>query len=224
MNYKSTTKINTTMKKSIIVIFLLTYSIHFANAQSVEEALKTTLSQFHSATDQNGRIAGCNRFILISNKWNNDWATHYYAGYANTIIGALEKDNAKKIMYLDEAEKHLETTKSHLTTENDEVYVLTAMLASLRIGVYPDQWQKYLEIFSSNLQKAKALRVENPRIYYVEGTSKFYTPEAYGGGKKSALPYFQKAAEYFNTENELDIRKPFWGKRQNEELVKKCAE
>lgn len=212
------------MKKSIISIFLFSCSILFVNAQTVEEALKTTLTQFHTAADQNGMIASSNRFVLIANKWNTDWVTHYYAAYAKTIIGAMEKDNTKKIIYFEEAEKHLESAKTHLKSENDEVCVLTAMIASMKIGVYPDQWQKYMEIFSSNLQKAKSLRAENPRIYYVEGTSKFYTPEAYGGGKKSALPYFQKAAEYFNTENELDIRKPFWGKRQNEELVKKCTE
>jgi hypothetical protein len=212
------------MKKTITSIFLFTCSVLFVNAQTVEEALKTTLTQFHSAVDQNGMIASSNRFVLIANKWNTDWTTHYYAAYAKSIIGAVEKDNAKKIAYFDEAEKHLETAKTNLKSENDEVCVLTAMIASMKIGVYPDQWQKYMEIFSSNLQKAKALRAENPRIYYVEGTSKFYTPEAYGGGKKSALPYFQKAAEYFNAENELDIRKPFWGKRQNEELVKKCME
>jgi hypothetical protein len=212
------------MKKTITSIFLFTCSVLFVNAQTVEEALKTTLTQFHSAADQNGMIASSNRFVLIANKWNTDWATHYYAAYAKSIIGAMEKDNTKKIAYFDEAEKHLETAKTNLKSENDEVCVLTAMIASMKIGVYPDQWQKYMEIFSSNLQKAKALRAENPRIYYVEGTSKFYTPEAYGGGKKIALPYFQKAAEYFNAESELDIRKPFWGKRQNEELVKKCME
>jgi urease alpha subunit len=212
------------MKKSIIVILLLSCAIHFVRAQTVEEALKTTLTQFHSAADQNGMIAGSNRFVLIANKWNTDCSTHYYAAYGKSIIGAMEKDNAKKIAYFDEAEKHLEAAKTNLKSENDEVCVLTAMIASMKIGVYPDQWLKYMEIYSSNLQKAKALRAENPRIYYVEGTSKFYTPEAYGGGKKNALPYFQKAAEYFNTENELDIRKPFWGKRQNEEFVKKCGE
>jgi hypothetical protein len=98
------------------------------------------------------------------------------------------------------------------------------MIASMKIGIYPDQWQKYMEIFSSNLQKAKSLRAENPRIYYIEGMSKFYTPETFGGGKKNALSYFQKASEYFNSENESDIRKPFWGKQQNEEMLKKCTE
>ncbi len=209
------------MKKTIITLLVI-LSVFFAKAQTVEEALKSTLTQFHSATDLNGMIASGNRFVLIANKWNTDWATHYYAAYAKSIIGAMEKDNAKKIIYFDEAEKHLEAAKTNLKTENDEVCVLTAMIASMKIGIYPDQWQKYMEIFSANLQKAKSLRAENPRIYYVEGTSKFYTPETYGGGKKSALPYFQKAAEYFNVETDADVRKPSWGKKQNEEFVKKC--
>jgi hypothetical protein len=210
--------------KRTISILLLGFSTLLTNGQSVDEALKTTLSQFYSAADFNGRIASSNRFVLIANKWPSDWATHYYAAYAKVLIGAMEKDNVKKVIYFDEAEKHLETAKSNLKTENDEVYVLTAMIASMRIGIFPDQWQKYVEIFSTNIQKAKALRTENPRIYYLEGTSKFYTPEAYGGGKKSALPYFQKAAEYFNTEVDTDIRKPSWGKKQNEDLIKACLE
>jgi hypothetical protein len=209
------------MKKTISTLVIV-FSVLFAKAQTAEEALKSTLAQFNSAADFNGMIASSNRFALIANKWSTDWATHYYAAYAKSIIGAMEKDKSKKIIYFDEAEKHLEAAKTNLKTENDEVCVLTAMIASMKIGVYPDQWQKYMEIFSTNLQKAKALRAENPRIYYVEGTSKFYTPEAYGGGKKSALPYFQKAAEYFNVETDADVRKPSWGKKQNEEFMKKC--
>jgi hypothetical protein len=211
------------MKKTISIL-LLGFSTLLTNGQSVDEALKTTLSQFYSATDVNDRIASSNRFVLIANKWSDDWITHYYAAYAKAIIGAMEKENTKKVIYFDEAEKHLETAKSHLTTENDEVYVLTAMLANMRIGVFPDQWQKYGEIFSTNIKNAKELRKENPRIYHLEGMGKFYTPEAYGGGKKSALPYFQKAAEYFNVETDTDIRKPYWGKKLNEDMVKTCSE
>ncbi|MFM9839426.1 MAG: hypothetical protein ACKVOQ_14250 [Cyclobacteriaceae bacterium] len=209
------------MKKTISTLLVI-LSVFFAKAQTVDEALKSTLTQFHSAADLNAMIASGNRFVLIANKWSTEWVAHYYAAYSKSVIGAMEKDNAKKIIYFDEAEKHLEAAKTKLKTENDEICVLTAMIASMKIGIYPDQWQKYMEIFSANLQKAKSLRAENPRIYYVEGTSKFYTPETYGGGKKSALPYFQKAAEYFNVETDADVRKPSWGKKQNEEFVKKC--
>jgi hypothetical protein len=211
------------MKKAISILFLA-FSTLLANSQSVEDALKGTFAQFNAAADFNSRLASSNRFVLIANKWSSDWIAHYYAAYAKAIMGAMEKENTKKVIYFDEAEKHLETAKSHLTTENDEIYVLTAMLANMRIGVFPDQWQKYLEMFSTNIKKAKELRKENPRIYHLEGMGKFYTPEAYGGGKKSALPYFQKAAEYFNMESDTDIRKPFWGKMLNEDMVKACSE
>ncbi len=212
------------MKKSIVSILVSVCSFAFVNAQTVEEALKSTLLQFQSASDQEGRIASSNRFILIAKKWSNDWATHYYAGYANAIIGALERGIAKKTIYLDEAEKHLEAAKSNSTIENDEVFALTAMVASMKIGVYPDQWQKYGELFAENIKRAKQIRKENPRIYYIEGTYKFYTPEAYGGGKGAALIYFEKANEYFKLEANADIRKPSWGKKQNEEMLKKCSE
>lgn len=212
------------MKKLIFSILVSVCSFVFVNAQTVDEALKSTLQQFQSASEQEGRLASANRFILIANKWSSDWATHYYAGYANAITGAIETDLKKKTIYLDEAEKHLETAKSNSATENDEVFALAAMVASMKIGIYPDQWQKYGESFAENIKRAKQIRKENPRIYYIEGIYKFYTPEAYGGGKAAALIYFEKANEYFKAEANVDIRKPSWGKKQNEEMLKKCSE
>jgi hypothetical protein len=81
-----------------------------------------------------------------------------------------------------------------------------------------------MEVYNANLSKAKQLRKENPRIYYIEGISKFYTPEAYGGGKKNALVYFEKAEEYFKKETKNDIRKPYWGQEHNETMLKGCRE
>ncbi len=208
--------------RKYLTAFLVTASL-LSNAQTVDEALQTTLTQFYSATDPLAKSVAINRFQLIANKWSTDWATHYYAAYAKTLMGANETEVSKKIAYFDEAEKHVTSAKK-LSPENDDIYVLTAMIASMRIGIFPDQWQKYSDVFALNMKKAKEIRKENPRIYYLEGMSKFYTPEAYGGGKKSALPYFQKAVEYFALESDDDIRKPSWGKKQNEEMIKKCEE
>jgi hypothetical protein len=58
----------------------------------------------------------------------------------------------------------------------------------------------------------------------VEGLSKFYTPEEYGGGKKVAALYFEKAATYFKTQTVEDVRKPFWGNNQNIYYLNKCKE
>jgi ketosteroid isomerase-like protein len=209
------------MKKLIVIFFV--FATGMMNAQSVEEAIQTTLSQL-KVSDPAGMAATTNRFALIANKWNTEWVAHYYAAYSKALLGIIEEDKTKKVLLFDEAERSLEAAKSNGASENDEVYVLLAMMASMKIGIYPDQWAKYGEQFADNIKKAKQLRKENPRIYYLEGMSKFYTPEAYGGGKESARPYFEKAAEYFTPQSTSDIRKPDWGKRQNDEMLKKCSE
>jgi hypothetical protein len=81
---------------------------------------------------------------------------------------------------------------------------------------------KYGQIFSSNLEKAKEVNPENPRMYYLQGTSKLFTPKAYGGGKKVALPYFEKAKTLFEKESNDDITKPNWGKKHNEGFLAEC--
>lgn len=210
------------MKTRLLLLVLLCTS--FLHAQTVDKALQTTVLQFYAASTQEDRLACSNRLSLIANKWNAEWFTHYYSAYTKTLLAVYEQDRMKKINYFEEAEKNLETARATAKSENDEVYALTAMIASMRIGIFPDQWQKYSEVFAFNMKKAKEIRKENPRLYYLEGMSKFYTPEAYGGGRKSALPYFQKAAEYFALESDTDIRKPSWGKKQNEEMLKKCEE
>ena len=209
------------MKKLMFLLFLSLTSI--AHAQTIEEAIQTTLRQFNPG-DRTATMAAVNRFDLIAKKWNTDWVSHYYAAYAKTIAGATETDVAKKAQFFNEAEKSLEAAKENGAAENDEVFALLAMISSNRIGLEPEAWQKHMEVYSTNLRKAKQLRKENPRIYYIEGMSKFYTPEAYGGGKAAALIYFEKANEYFKTETNTDIRKPTWGKKQNEEMLKKCSE
>ncbi|MBY0434822.1 MAG: hypothetical protein K2U26_12000 [Cyclobacteriaceae bacterium] len=208
------------MKKLITLLFITSTLV--AKSQTVEEAIKTTLTQWETAADQTARMAAVNRFGLIANKWSTEWVAHYYAGYIKTITGAIEADKVKKSQFFNEAEKSLEAAKANGASENDEVYVLLAMISSNRIGLDPEAWQKHMEVYSTNLRKAKQLRKENPRIYYIEGMSKYYTPEAYGGGKKNALIYFEKAEEYFKNETNTDIRKPYWGREQNSKMLEQC--
>lgn len=207
------------MKKLMILLFLVLTSM--AHAQTIEEAIQTTLSQFNPG-DRTAMMAAVNRFDLIAKKWNTDWIAHYYAAYSKTIAGAIEVDATKKAQLFNEAEKNLEAAKASGAGENDEVYALLAMISSNRIGLNPEAWQKHMEVYNANLSKAKQLRKENPRIYYIEGMSKYYTPEAYGGGKKNALIYFEKAEEYFRKESKSDVRKPYWGQDHNAHMIKEC--
>ena len=77
-------------------------------------------------------------------------------------------------------------------------------------------------LVTENLAKAKELNPDNPRIYYLQGTSKRFTPKMFGGGKKAALPYFEKAETLFAKESSDDITKISWGKQINAEFLKEA--
>jgi hypothetical protein len=137
----------------------------------------------------------------------------------------MEKDAAKREAYLDEAEKEKEDAVAILKKENDETYVLAAMIANARMAIDPmNRWQKYGQLFSQNLESAKEANADNPRMYYLQGVSKFFTPKQFGGGKKAAMPYFEKAQGLFDKEQALnkDITNPHWGKDKTVYFVEQC--
>jgi hypothetical protein len=155
------------------------------------------------------------QFSMIAQKWNNQWIANYYAAYFKAKTSLFEADKQKKDLILDEADSYYEIAKK-LNPENDELYVLAAFIANLRLGVDgATRWQKYGDIFNEDLEKAKKIRIDNPRIYYLKGISLFYTPEMFGGGKKKSKSYFEKAKELFDKENNSSVLSPYWGRNEN---------
>ncbi len=209
--------------KKFALIALCTLLAQVAMAQDFKTTLAKTFYEFDSAKLPEQQIAMCNKLGLVAKKWNKEWTAHYYVALAKTILSYAEKDNPKKDAYLDDAEKELAEAISNIGKENDETFVLAAMIANARMAVDPqNRWMKFGQEFSSDLQKAKELNPQNPRMYYLEGISKFFTPKAYGGGKKIAQPYFEKAQTLFAPENDNDITKPSWGKKHNENFLAEC--
>lgn len=203
----------------------LALSAMSVQAQDFKAVLEKTFTAFDTTWNQPEKIEQANKLGLIAKKWDNEWVAHYYAAYSKVSLSYQEKDNAKKDAYLDEADKERDEVMSLLKKENDETYVLAAMIANARIGIDPmGRWQKYGKLFSENLENAKELNPDNPRMYYLQGTSKFFTPKAYGGGKKAAMPYFEKAQALFAKETTTDITKPHWGKKNNEYFLGQCKQ
>jgi hypothetical protein len=245
MNYNS--KSNNLMKKKLFSLFIICFFIlKTGQSQTIEDTTKpgevvpdTTVSPlqvfklilsdsftgFDTATSPNDRQIAGNRLGLIANKWADQWAAQYYACYSTIVLSFLEKDELKKDAYLDESDKYMAKVKELKPGENDEIYVMSALIANARIAVKPgSRWKQYGDIFNADIEKAKALQPNNPRIYYLQGNSVLHTPKMFGGGSKNALPYFEKADTLFQAEKTDDIFKPFWGKKQNAEMLKNCKE
>jgi hypothetical protein len=211
--------------KKLIMTGAIALTVLSATAQDYKTVLEKTFLAFDTTQDFNTKVEQANKLALISKKWDNEWTGHYYAAFSKAVLSYMEKDAAKRDAYLDDAEAEKEDAVSILKKQTDETYVLSAMIANARMAVDPMQrWQKYGQLFSSNLESAKDLNPDNPRMYYLQGISKYFTPKAYGGGKKTALPYFEKAAALFPKDDGKDITQPHWGRDKTNYFLNQCKQ
>jgi hypothetical protein len=193
-------------------------------AQTLEESLSKTLMNMDSVQNLSQIMRVSAQFDMIASKWENEWSSNYYAAYAKVISSFIVQDNKKKDLFLDEADKYLGKVKT-IDSQNDETWVLAALITNARISVDgQNRGMQYGGIFNQNLSKAEKINPDNPRIYYLKGTSLFYTPEMYGGGKAQAKPLFEKAKDLFAKESKTSVLKPSWGEKQNLDYLKQCDE
>jgi hypothetical protein len=238
---------NKAMKKKILITVVLcltslvtstvqaTKNSIISNANSQDSALSAvdefgsnltgTYVDFDTAKTYLDMVSSSNRVKLITAKWNDQWLAQYYTSYMLTVLSFIEKDASKRDAYIDEAETYFKMASLLYNKSYDELFLLAAMIANARLAVKPgSRYKKYGEIFNSNIDSAKKLNPGNPRIYYLQGNSIFYTPKLFGGGAKKAMPYFEKADTLFQSEKGGEISRPYWGKKQNTDMLRKCKD
>lgn len=212
------------MKKIFIALLAIASPvIMMAQNPQYENAMKGFLMKMSSAKSPEAYQAVANAFERMANTETKEWLPRYYAAF-NYIMQAYttpEKDKVDAI--LDQAEKHLE--QAGALTQSEEVLCLGAWCKSARINVDPmSRGAKYGRDAAMLLEQAKKANPNNPRIYFLQGQSAFYTPEAFGGGKNKAKELFQKAIELygiFQVQNEF---MPNWGAEQAKEMLAQCGQ
>lgn len=209
--------------KKLMLMGAMLVAVLAVQAQDFKAPLKQTWDVFDTTRSPETKAQLANKLALIAKKWPNEWATHFYAGLSKVYQAYDERDETKHDALLDEADREREETVTLLGKENDETLVVAAMIANCRMMVNPMQrWQKYGKIFEDKLKEAKEINPENPRMYYLKAVSTYFTPKNFGGGKKAALPYFEKADGFYAKENDKDITKIYWGKFQNTYFLAEC--
>ena len=213
-----------TILKTILSSSFVLLSIGTFKAQTLEESLTAAVQQMDTSKMMGSMMKAAANFDIITNKWPEEFATNYYSAYAKAMISYVEKDAKRKDLYLDMADKYYEVAKK-IKPENDETYVLGALLANARLVVDGgNRWKKYGEIFDANINAAKAINPNNPRIYHLKGVALFFTPKMFGGGAKNAMEYLEKANGLFATQDTSSVLKPYWGKNRNDVFIAKCNE
>jgi hypothetical protein len=209
-------------KHTIIILSFITLSLNAIQAQEFEHALGDAINRFKTDSTLPQIAVTANQFEMIAIRWNDRWLSHYYAVYAYTIYSYMETDEDKRDGLLDLADTHMQKAVELYGKESDELYALSAMIANARLAVKPgNRWKEYGVIFDENIAKAKELNPDNPRIYYLQGNSIYYTPKMFGGGAKNALPYYEKADSLFRIlplPDSLSME-PAWGNYQNADML-----
>ena len=203
------------------VIFLA--NILYAQSDKYTAAMKKNISMIDSAMSKGNAAELANNFERIGDAEKTQWLPYYYASYCTILSTYTEKDKSKIDAMADKAEQLINKSVQISGKENSETAVIESMIASTHLMVDPmTRYMQYGKISSDNIEKAKQLDPTNPRPIYLEGVSKFYTPEAFGGGKVPAEELFKKALGMFVTFKPAGELYPAWGKSSTDYFISLC--
>jgi hypothetical protein len=201
--------------KLLIATIIVTITLISINAYGQEDryttAMKSAIELMDQASDPAEFVESANQFERIATAEKSRWMPYYYASYSLVIMSFEESDGGKKDQVLDRAQELLDLAMK-LEPEESELHVLQAFLYPSRIMVDPmGRGMTYIEKMSTELETAKSLNPENPRIYYLDGVNKVNLPPSMGGGAEVAKPILEEALARFKAFENSDPLWPNWG-------------
>jgi hypothetical protein len=218
------------MKKSIILSLAILFATStFAQVEKNEKyigAMKINIELIDMAFSKpeatNAFIELANNFERIANKEKSEWLPYYYAAYCRVNYGFMQNDKTGNDAIADYAAKLINKADS-LQPNNSEISCLKSMIASLQMMVNPQaRWMQYGPISQKAMDAAIQQDPTNPRPHMLKGQGLKYTPEAFGGGCKTALAHLKTSVEKYNTFKPASDIAPNWGKSYTEVMLKEC--
>ncbi len=209
------------MKTIIAFTFLVAALTGTVSASKYEEVMKENIEKIYQAETAEELTTLANKFERIGQAENDKWLPGYYAAYCYVESSyRLRGDDEAAQKQLDKAQSKLDKLMTRFDHES-EIYVLQALIYNLRITDM-SKGAKYSGLSLGMLNKAEQLDSKNPRVYYLRGTTIFYTPENFGGGAEKARPLLEKAAKLFASGKSANELTPTWGEAHNKQMLSQC--
>ena len=206
-----------------VVLFLATLASQAQDNQRFMQAMGATLAEMGNANDATALQESANKFERIGNSETTEWLPNYYAALNYTLLAMRQKEAANIDMYLDKADGFIAKMEQQTVSAPDEVEVLKAQVAMMRIAVDgPARWMKYGQVFEAAIAKAQGINAQNPRAQALKAMMIFNTPAQFGGGAEKACPEIQLAAQKFADFKPASPIAPTWGLQQVEGMKKAC--
>ncbi len=181
-------------------------------AGGYEDAMQKTLALMDSMESVEDMQTIANSFDRIANKEKNQWLPYYYSAFLKVLMTYTDENKENIPSRMDEADAQVTSALTDPNADKSEILCLQSMIASARIMENPMKMgMKYGPMAADFLAQAKTANPDNPRVYLLQGESKYYTPKMWGGSKKEAKELFLVAKEKFQNENPESEITPQWG-------------
>jgi hypothetical protein len=211
------------IKFIISIAVLLSGMLAFAQSDRYMAAMQKNVSMVNHAYSPDTLQMLSNNFQRIAETEKSQWLPYYYAAYCQAMRAFMETDMTQVDGIADQGDIFAEKADS-ISPNNAEIYCVRSMVASARIKVDPmTRGQQFGAKSAEYLQTAESLDPSDPRIYFLEGEGKFYTPANYGGGKAVAKPLLEKAVQLYATYKPKSDIDPNWGESYAKTMLAQCS-
>lgn len=217
------------MKKILFSIaLLLAATFSFAQSEKYMNAMAPKVAAVDTTFSVEGLAALSNSFERIAEVEKTQWLPYYYAALTQINVGYMQARGADIMSgkmaaifdpIADKAEALLNKAEA-LSKDNSEIWAVKKMITSLRMMGNPMQRYKMMGQAAEELETAKKLNPENPRIYYLMGSDKFNTPEQFGGSKEEGKKLFETALQKYDAAKPESAIAPHWGRGAVEYFLK----
>jgi hypothetical protein len=167
-----------------------------------------------------------NTFARLADSKKTDWLPYYYAAFCNAKIGWLYQEDGDKIEpFANLAEVQIKKAAALLDAAKDkieisEVYCVFSMVYRAKVFVNPMSYgKKYGPVAHKYIEKARQMNADNPRVSFLEGWEKYYTPKLWGGNKTKAKELLELALKQLENKSSSTTY-PRWGKSECEAILK----
>lgn len=187
-------------------------------SQNYNTAMQEGMNKWHNEKP-NEAIA---IFERVANAEQNEWLPDYYVGLINTLQAFKTKDEKIGNENLKSAEKAIDQAFLK-TDDNAELLVLKALWYTAKIAQNPmANGQKYMATVNKIYAKAEALEPDNPRVKLQKAQFEMGSAQFFGKPIEPMCKEIETAISLFEKFKNDEPFYPDWGKKQAEELVKKC--
>lgn len=209
------------MRKHFTYVILVLITLSLLNlktfgSEDFEKAMTKAKKNLKEGMDKSdeAKLLKCRaEFERILQLKEDVWLVNYYIAFADygLAMNAAIKENKDKVKKYTESGISVINKSIDVNPEFADSYVLLETLNFNRWQYEPDKMQDIISATTNAETEAKKLDPNNPRFVLVTGISHFYTPEAFGGGVKVAIPDFEKSIELFKNRKEKSSIYPDWG-------------